>query len=373
MKVAFVTRLNLYKIAGGDTVQIEQTARQLRNLGVEVDMLRSVDPIPYEKYDVLHFFGIPRPGDMAYHSKRAKIPFVVSTIHCTYGDYYKHNRQGVGFFFAFMSSDTMEYFKTIARWLVGKDHRPSVDYFLKGQRKTIIEVLETADFILPNSDSEANRLRREYTDKVNSISVTNGINPGKFEYDHAVPKDDNLIICVGRIENRKNQLNLIKALNNTHYKLVLIGEPSANQLSYYDRCRSAAGANVTFLNRIPHDDLLRYYQLAKVHVLASWFETTGLSSLEAASMRCNIVITEMGDTREYFGDDAFYCQPQDPESIKEAVDQASKAPVNETLALKIIADRTWLKAAQQTLEAYELATANSKEVLTDSLNVAAGN
>ncbi|PJJ84074.1 glycosyltransferase involved in cell wall biosynthesis [Mucilaginibacter auburnensis] len=357
MKVAFVTRLNIYKISGGDTVQIEQTAKQLRNLGVEVEMIRSVDAIDYDKYDLLHFFGIPRPGDIAYHSKKSKKPFVVSTIHCTYGDYYKFNRQGLGAVFAYMSSDTMEYFKTIARWLVGKDHRPSISYFLNGQRKTIINVLETANFILPNSDSEGNRLKKLYTPSVRSISIINGINPEKFEYDAEIAKDDLLVICVGRIENRKNQLNLIKALNNTQYKLVLIGEPSANQMDYYNRCKAAAAPNVTFLNRIPHDELVSYYQRAKVHVLASWFETTGLSSLEAAAMRCNIVITEMGDTRAYFGDDAFYCLPQDPQTIRTAVDEASKAPLNEQLALKIIANCTWRKAAEQTLAAYKLAIA----------------
>lgn len=354
MKVAFITRLNLYTIGGGDTVQIEQTARQLVNLGVEVDILRSVDVIPYEKYDVLHFFGIPRPGDMVHHSRLAKMPFVVSTIHCTYGDYYKYNRHGIGTVFAALSSDSMEYFKTIARWVVGKDHRPSLHFLLNGQRKSIIEVLETANFILPNSQSEADRLKESYTPNVKSLVVTNGINPEKFPFDPAIKKEDNLVICVGRIENRKNQLNLIKALNNTKYKLVLIGGPSANQLKYYDQCKAAAAANVTFLNKIPHDELVDYFQRAKVHVLASWFETTGLSSLEAAIMRCNIVITDKGDTKEYFGDDAFYCEPESPDSIRAAVEQASEATFNEALFERIIAAHTWKKAAEQTLAAYKL-------------------
>lgn len=353
MKVAFITRLNLYTIGGGDTVQIEQTARQLTAMGVEIDILRSVDVIPYEKYDVLHFFGIPRPGDMVHHSKLAKMPFVVSTIHCTYGEYYKYNREGIGAVFASLSSDSMEYFKTIARWVVGKDHRPSVHYLLNGQRKSIIEVLETADYILPNSESESERLKAVYTPNVNSVIVTNGINPEKFPYDPAIAKEDNLIISVGRIENRKNQLNLIKALNNTQYKLVLIGGPSANQMKYYDQCREAAAENVTFLGKIPHGELLSYFQRAKVHVLASWFETTGLSSLEAATMRCNIVITDKGDTREYFGDDAFYCEPENPDTILKAVEQASKTRFNEALFERIITLHTWRKAAEQTLAAYQ--------------------
>ncbi|HTB99048.1 MAG TPA: hypothetical protein VK705_00050, partial [Ferruginibacter sp.] len=159
MKVAFVTRLNLYTIAGGDTVQIEQTARQLTRMGIEVDILRSIDLIPYEKYDLLHFFGIPRPADIVHHSELAKMPFVVSTIFCTYGDYYKYNRKGIGAIFAFLSADSMEYFKTIARWIVGKDHRPTINYLLIGQRKSIIEVLKKANFILPNSQSELKRLK----------------------------------------------------------------------------------------------------------------------------------------------------------------------------------------------------------------------
>jgi glycosyltransferase involved in cell wall biosynthesis len=356
MKVAFITRLNLYTIAGGDTVQIEQTARRLRDLNVEVDILRSIDVIPYEKYDVLHFFGIPRPGDMIHHSQLSKMPFVISTIHCTYGDYYKYNRKGIGAIFAGMSSDRMEYFKTIARWLVGKDHRPSINYLLSGQRKSVIKALETAHFILPNSQSESDRLKEIYTSNVKSVIVTNGINPEKFPFDPAIPKDGNLVICVGRIENRKNQLNLIKALNGTKYKLVLIGAPSANQTQYYQQCRAAAGPNVTFLNKIPHNDLVKYYQLAKVHVLASWFETTGLSSLEAAIMRCNIVITDKGDTREYFGDNAFYCEPENVESIRTAVEQASEATFNELLAERILTSHTWKKAAEQTLTAYQLIT-----------------
>lgn len=354
MKVAFITRLNLYTIGGGDTVQIEQTARQLTALGVEVDILRSVDVIPYEQYDVLHFFGIPRPGDMVHHSKLAKMPFVVSTIHCTYGEYYKYNRAGIGAVFATLTSDSMEYFKTIARWIVGKDHRPSMHYLLNGQRKSIIEVLETADFILPNSHSESERLKKSYTPKVKSVIVTNGINPEKFPYNASIPKEENLVISVGRIENRKNQLNLIKALNNTKYKLVLIGGPSANQMKYYDQCRAAAADNVIFLGKIPHEELISYFQRAKVHVLASWFETTGLSSLEAAIMRCNIVITDKGDTKEYFGDDAFYCEPQNPATILTAVEEASAAQFNEALYERIIAEHTWKKAAEQTLAAYKL-------------------
>jgi glycosyltransferase involved in cell wall biosynthesis len=358
MKVAFVVRPNLYEIAGGDTVQIDQTARQLTGLGVDVDILTSNDVIAYEKYDLLHFFHITRPTAILYHSKLAKIPSVISTIHCLYGDYYKYNRKGISSIFANLSEDRKDYIRTISRWLLGKERLPIGKYLWAGQHRSMIEALETTDIILPNSLSELKRLKQIYTTKTKDLIVTNGINPEKFPFDPAIPKDSNMVICVGRIENRKNQLNLIKALNNTRYNLILIGAASPNQIKYYQQCREAAGPNVTFLDRIPHDELLKYYQLAKVHVLASWFETTGLSSLEAAIMRCNIVITDKGDTRDYFGDDAFYCDPANTDSIKAAVEQASEAIFNEFLLEKILTSHTWKKAAEQTLEAYQLALNN---------------
>lgn len=355
MKVAFITRSTLYTVQGGDTVQVVQTARRLNDLGVEVDIKLSKDTIDYKKYDLLHFFNIIRPADIAYHSKKANKPFVVSTILCRFSEYDKEHRTGIARLFAKLPGDGIEYVKTIARWMLGKDHLSSLDYLWKGQRKSIIEILQRTSMVLPNSESEYQRLRDAYPCRVAHMVVTNGINPENFSYNPSIPKDDNLVICVARIEGRKNQLNLIKALNNTRFRLVLIGAPAPNQGEYYRQCRSIATDNITFLHRIPQQELLAYYQKAKVHVLPSWFETTGLSSIEAAAMRCNIVITDRGDTQEYFGNDALYCDPSDPQSILKSIEQACRQPFNEGLRNKIFTHYTWKQAAQQTLKAYQSA------------------
>jgi glycosyltransferase involved in cell wall biosynthesis len=90
-----------------------------------------------------------------------------------------------------------------------------------------------------------------------------------------------------------------------------------------------------------------------VHVLPSWFETTGLSSLEAAVMGCNIVISNRGDAGAYFGNRAFYCEPSSPESIRTAIEQAAAAPVQQDLIEHIQTNYTWKKAAAETLAAYK--------------------
>ena len=103
-----------------------------------------------------------------------------------------------------------------------------------------------------------------------------------------------MVLCVARIEGIKNQYNLIRALNDTAYKLILIGDAAPNQKGYYRQCKKIAAANISFLDYLPQEQLVDHYAAAKVHVLPSWFEVCGLSSLEAAAMGCRLVITDNG-------------------------------------------------------------------------------
>jgi glycosyltransferase involved in cell wall biosynthesis len=169
-----------------------------------------------------------------------------------------------------------------------------------------------------------------------------------------VSREKDLVLCAARIEGIKNQLNLIRAVNGSPFRLILIGTPAVNQRAYYEECRKAAGPAVIFADAVPQEELAAYYRKAQVHALPSWFETTGLSSLEAAAMGCNIVITDKGDTREYFGDQAFYCDPASPSSILEALTNAAGAGPAETLQAKIVLQYTWQQAAKETLAAYKL-------------------
>lgn len=355
MKVALIARSTLYSAPGGDTVQVQQTAAQLNALGVTADVKLTNEIIAYQDYNLLHFFNLIRPADILYHSEKAGKPFVVSTILVDYSEYDKHYRKGIGTLFTYLPANSIEYIKTIARWLLGRDHLSTRAYIWQGQRKSILQILKKADRILPNSESEYQRVVRAYPAPVKYNVIPNGISPALFKYNSAISKDETLVLCVARIEGIKNQLNLIKALNNTRFRLLIIGAHSPNQLAYYNRCRAIAAPNVSFIDHLPQAKLVKYYQQAKVHVLPSWFETTGLSSVEAAAMGCNLVITDKGDTREYFGEDAFYCDPARPQSILKAVEKAAEATINLSLREKILEKYTWAHAAGQTLKAYQLA------------------
>ena len=354
IRVAMIVRSTLYTVRGGDTIQVVQTAGHLVAQNIPVDVKLTNEEIDYTKYDLLHFFNITRPADILYHVKRFRKPYVVSTIMIDYSEYDKQHRKGIaGLFFRFFSHDGIEYLKTISRWLLRKDKLMSLSYLWKGQRRSVTEILNNAKLLLPNSHSEYQRICKLYHCKTGYVVVTNGVESSLFKFDEAIEKDPNLVLCVARIEGIKNQLNLIKALNNTRFKLVLIGSASPNQRAYVDTCRKIAASNISFKDHLPQEELVTYYQRAKVHVLPSWFETTGLSSLEAAAMGCSIVITDKGDTKEYFADDAIYCDPASPENIFAAVEKASLLRLNESFQKKISALYSWEQATIHTMEAYE--------------------
>ncbi len=271
-----------------------------------------------------------------------------------YSEYDKYYRKGLpGFLFRYLPANGIEYLKAVSRWLLGKDKMMSLSYLWKGQKTSVMEIMKKARLLLPNSSSEYKRITETYGCDTNYLVVPNAIDPALFKFNKLVEKNDKLVVCAARIEGIKNQLNLIKALNNTKFQLLIIGAPAPNQLSYYQACKKEAAHNIRFIEQTPQQELAAYYQQAKVHVLPSWFETTGLSSLEAAAMGCNIVITDKGDTKEYFGDDAFYCAPSSPESIYAAIEKAAASPCNEKLQTKISALYTWQQASMRTAEGYK--------------------
>ncbi len=162
-------------------------------------------------------------------------------------------------------------------------------------------------------------------------------------------------MSAARIEIRKCQLDLIKAVKDLPYKLVIVGKPSPNSQLYYDECVKQAGDNVVFINHVDQEELVELYNVAKAHALISWMETPGLSSLEAAMMECNLLITDRGDTKFYFEDYAEYCEPGDVDSIRQGIISVMNADYNPELKEKILSNFTWQHTAEQTLEGYKLA------------------
>ncbi len=132
---------------------------------------------------------------------------------------------------------------------------------------------------------------------------------------------DQYILSVGTIEERKNLLNLIRALriSGTGAPLVVVGKPRAYARLVKDYIRQHRIEPVYFLEGVLLHDLAALYQSARMLVYPSLFEGFGIPILEA--LRSGIpVITSMGGCfHEVAGQAGLYADPYSPEDIAEKI------------------------------------------------------
>lgn len=362
MKVLFHARPNLFSSFGGDSVQLLKTKEYLEKLGVSVDISTEIIP-DMDRYDIIHAFNITTPQDNIICLKNAKQKnkkIALSTIYVDYTEFEKKARGGLAQILSnILSPSIIQYIKLLVKSIKNKNYNEGTkEILISGYKKTLLNIISMSDIFLPNSQSEMNRLVKDF--KIvdpNYVIVPNSIDNNIFDYDSVIVKEaikyKDCILCVGRIEGRKSQLNLVKAMKGLPYTLVIIGKAAPNQKKYFEKVKEEAGDNVIFIEHIEHNELPQYYKTARVHCLISWMETTGLVSLEAGIMNCNIVITKKGDTEEYFKDYAYYCEPDDIESIRNAIIEAYESPINDNLRKYISENYIWEKTAKKTLEAYQ--------------------
>lgn len=352
MKAALIGRSSGVAVTGGDTIQMVRTAEALGRLGVTADVYLAKDRIDYRGYDLLHFFNILRPADQLGHIRQSGKPYVVSTIYLDYTAFDRTDRSlPYRWLFSALGKHGSEYFKNIYRYTMGQDTLAGREYLL-GHRRAMRKVLAGASMVLPNSWSEYRRIVADTGYDGQFAIIPNGIDPAIFGHIPSGIVREDKVLCVAQVYGMKNQHRLIQACRKWNIPLEIIGKAPPNHTGYYDHCRAIGGDKVTFIDFMPQAELIGHYASARVHALPSWFETTGLTSLEAGAMGCNLVVGEGGDTQDYFKDLAWYCRADDLSSIESALEKALNQKNDMKVRDLILTEYTWQKAAEKTRDAY---------------------
>ena len=367
MKILIQSRKNFNSLPGGDTTQLVKTREELEKLGVTVDI--SLDYAPdLTGYDLVHLSNVTRIQEtylQVKNAKRQNKPIVLSTIYWPMEEFERFGQVGVRRMInSFLGIDNQERIKAAARFLTDKNARDEATINLWKVGYTAMQqyVVSNVDYFLPNSEMEMDELCKSFhLQKERYTVIPNAIDEevARKQLLAPIPEEfkqfENAIICVGRIEPRKNQLALVNALEQSGYKLVLVGAVSNNQKDYFRRVKEVLDRNPGFhyIPRIENEKLYQLYRVCKVSALPSWLDTPGLVSLEAGSMGCNLAVSSKGSTTEYFGEYAEYCLPDDLAGIRKAIDRALAKPHAKDLQRRIFENYTWKIAAKKTLESYK--------------------
>ena len=358
---------------GGDKVQIENTARELRALGADVEIRTDEDFIP-QNYDVIHIFQLDWTPETYLYARKAHDaakPIILSPIHHSIEEVKRFDDEYVFDFrrlskVLFSNQFHRDTFKNVYRSLTDpKKIKPTLVSITHGFQKMQKEVLEMSEKVLVQTDLETKDLEETFGVKIDAVKVPNGVSRNFIEQDAGAQKRNPLnlsdyIICVGRIEPRKNQLNVISAVEKLRnetgedLQLVLIGVSTGLKHFEYGKMfndKKAACPWIHHVEKVPYQEMPDYYRNAKVGVSASWFETTGLTSLEALFCGANAVAA--GErAKEYLKEYASYCDPGSVDSIAGAVKAQLKAP-RPQIEVQMRKEYTWEKAAAKTLEVYQ--------------------
>lgn len=140
---------------------------------------------------------------------------------------------------------------------------------------------------------------------------------------------EKFVLCVGTIEQRKNQELIIKALPliDSNIQAVIAGRSTPYQQQLKDMATDLGVADrVHFINGLPNDDLPAVYQLAAVFCLPSVYEGFGLPVAEALASRVPVIAATGSCLEEAGGPDSIYVDPNDEKELASSITQITEDP-----------------------------------------------
>ncbi|CAE6813297.1 glycosyltransferase family 4 protein [Paraburkholderia aspalathi] len=291
MKVLFATYPMAFHTPGGGEIQLLAYRKHLPAHGVDVTLFDQWNP-RFLEHDVVHFFScVGGSVHFCNFVKQLGLPLVVSSS-------------------LWVTEETKHLYP------IGEIHHQ----------------FSLADRVVANSDIECETLARIFDlPREKFVTVLNGVEESFYEpvapelFRNEFKIHDRFVLNVGNIEPRKNQLALVKAMKSfPELKLVLIGHQRDPE--YAKACFAEGGDQLIYAGTLAHDSpaLRSAYAACEVFVLPSTLETPGLAALEAHAAGCPAAVTEVGSTREYFGDEVEYLDPSNVDSIVDAIRRAAK-------------------------------------------------
>ncbi|MFA6102450.1 MAG: glycosyltransferase family 4 protein [Victivallaceae bacterium] len=279
------------------------------------------------EYDVVHCHTVSRLASQACKAaRRKKIPFVVSFLGGRYD----------------MPQKEIDEMDRAVRHSF--NYGRLLDHFVAEK-----DFLSMADGIICVGYDEYELTRREYPDKLVEY-IPNGVNhikfsgavPLEFRRKYGIAPDDIVLLCVSRIDYQKNQKLLVEAaikLKSSGEKIhcVIIGPVTAD--NYYLELETMIAKNnldsvFTIIPGLSSEsaELMSAYKAADMFVLPSLFEPFGIVVLEAWSAGVPVIVSKVGGLRRLVKDgengiffdasdiqtfiDAFYKLKGSPDLIK---------------------------------------------------------
>ncbi|MGN6387405.1 MAG: glycosyltransferase family 4 protein [Verrucomicrobiota bacterium] len=175
------------------------------------------------------------------------------------------------------------------------------------------------------------------------------------------------LLYVARLEHPgKNHIRLIEAFeefqkqSKSDWVLALGGSDWHGAEVIHERiAQSPARDSIRVLGFVADQDLPALYSAAKAFIYPSLYEGFGMPPVEAMACGCPVICSDRGSLGEVVGDAAMIVQPENPDSIRNAIltfyNSESLRSEYIRKGLARAAQYSWEKAARETLAVYHRA------------------
>ncbi|MBG9785020.1 glycosyltransferase [Shouchella lehensis] len=363
MEVIFLMRIDAFNKTGGDTQQIKNYVKELNKLGVNATISTDLS-IDLSNYDIVNLVNIDRPietWEFYKKAKRLEKKIVLISIHHSYeqiNHFEKTQRSGVLRLINVFARDfwKREKVKNLIRSINHPElFTASLKMLFSNVKEKQKEIIRESDLVITLAEKEAIEINRDFDLTISTtdyLIVKNGVNLPSKQVNFKKKKYD--VLVVGRIEPRKNQLNIIKALAGSDIKVLFVGKENGNSKSYVNEFKKQikCNENMSYLGAVEYEKMKEVYMASKVHLSASWFEVTPLVDIEALYFGCNIVTTENSFSEEYLGEFAEFVNPSNIEDIKGKIIKSLGKPQIQNAQVYIKNNFNWERSTKLLFESY---------------------
>ena len=248
--------------------------------------------------------------------------------------------------------------------------------FLRMARFTGRRSVKKAALLMTVSEFSLKEIARLYGVDPLAITITgNGVNLARFHPASPEGSDDwngadlvralgavpgQYLVSVGRLEPRKNHLNLVRAyalLAVPRPPLLIVGQRDfEHDEAFAEVEKLGLSGEITFLERVADAELPALVRHARVFVYPSYAEGFGMPVLEAMASGVPVVTSDTTALVEVAGGAALTASPDDPKAIAAAIEQLLfDANLRRRLSaqgLEVAARHRWDTAAKNLLGAF---------------------
>jgi glycosyltransferase involved in cell wall biosynthesis len=392
LRVLFSIRGGDRNHCGGDAVQLEATRLSLAELGIHSSVAYSADELGRMVHDadIVHVFHLETPATTLTAIRIATSAHKAVALSTILWDPEAHVSIVAAGFLGLQPALVLPARRIAAAGIWGLMRvaplslrsRLSDSVYASGMMPMARASLRAASVLLPNSRAEQEQLvalmchEEQSETRAKCRVVVNGICADELDtglsFDNCSWRDavaqlkdtyPTVVLELARCDRLKNQVGLLEALWDDASVGIILAGPIGARSRYGKRVQSLADSRpgVLLLDTVPRQEVGALLRAADVHILPSWQETTGLTSLEAAACAVPTVATTRAPFDEYLGGISIPADPGRGAAISSALKQALQAPRSrwEAGSRRVRSEFTWRRAAYETACAYEWACSKS--------------